>query len=432
MEKFCTITHPNKNLIFPLFMAICHLGQTIVLQLTCENELHENYQHIILCFLMFIGESLSIILFLFKRYQTHKRTKSIINNTASSAEESSVAVSSRKTYAYKLISKKKMCLLIILITSMDCLASLCLFYLKQLEISFYEFCLKMFLIFFIMGFSSFFLKSKYYRHHFVGVCLICCAVIINITHQLLDELKDEIKGFDSVKATVTTILAFFGFQISATIVECSEKYIMHYYYLDPYLILTLEGFFGIIIMLIEFPLYIFIDEKYNYTNLFGAFSEVFSDTRKLIAAIGFILTIFGFNVFRLLTNNAFGPCYRTIADLLGLFFDWVFELRVLLKQDEQDEQDEQDKRRVQHDFWHYAFEFLCYLIILLGLLIFLELLRLKFCKLNLYTTQEIDRRQLLDFEELPQDLILKNTGTEKALSMTETETESENDEVNNK
>jgi hypothetical protein len=175
-------------------------------------------------------------------------------------------------------------------------------------------------------------------------------------------------------------------------------------------------------MLIEFPLYIFIDEKYNYTNLYGAFCKVFSDTSTLIAAIGFILTIFGFNVFRLLTNNAFGPCYRTIADLLGLFFDWVFGLSVLLPL----------KKIDQHDFWHYVFEFLCYLIILLGLLIFLELLRLKFCKLNLYTTQEIDRRQLLDFEELPQDLILKNTGTEKALSMTETETESENDELNNK
>lgn len=428
MENFCTITHPNKNVIYPLFMAICHLGQTIVLQMTCGNKLHDDYQHIILCFLMFVGESLSIILFLFKRYQTHKRTKSIINNTTSSAEESSVAVSSRQTYAYKIISKKKMCLIIILIASMDVLASLCLFRLKQLEISFYEFCLKMFLIFFMMGFSSFFLKLKYYRHHFVGVCLICCAVIIHITHQLLDDQKDEIQGFDDGKATATTILAFFGFQISATIVECSEKYIMHYYYLDPYLILTLEGFFGIIIMLIEFPLYQFIDAKYNYPALLGAFSSVFSDTRKLIASIGFILTIFGFNVFRLLTNNAFGPCYRTIADLLGLFFDWVFELSVLLPL----RQNKQDDEQPEHDFWHYVFEFLCYLIILLGLLIFLELLRLKFCKLNLYTTQEIDKRQLLDFEELPQDLILKNTGTEKALSMTETETESENDELNNK
>jgi hypothetical protein len=276
-----------------------------------------------------------------------------------------------------------------------------------------------------MGFSTIFLKLKYYRHHFVGVCLICCAVIINIIQQLIDH-DFKIQGFHNKEAIITTILAFFGFQISATIVECSEKYIMHYYYLDSYLILTLEGFFGMIIMLIEFPLYKFIDKKSNYLDLFKAFSEVFSDTRKLIASIGFILTIFGFNVFRLLTNNAFGPCYRTIADLLGLFFDWVFELSVLLPL-RQNEQEEQDKR---HDFWHYVFEFLCYLIILLGLLIFLELLRLKFCKLNLYTTQEIDRRQLLDFEELPQDLILKNTGTEKALSMTESE--SENDELNNK
>ena len=229
MKNFCTITHPNKNVIFPLFMAICHLGQTIVLQLTCSNKLHENYQHIILCFLMFVGESLSIILYLFKRYQTHKRTKSIINNTASSAEESSAAVSSRKTYAYKLISKKKMCLFIILITSMDCLASLCLFGLKKFEINFYEFFLKMFLIFFMMGFSTFFLKLKYYRHHFVGVCLICCAVIINIIQQLINP-DFKIEGFHNEEAIITTILAFFGFQISATIVECSEKYIMHYYY----------------------------------------------------------------------------------------------------------------------------------------------------------------------------------------------------------
>ena len=420
MKNFCTITHPNKNVIFPLFMAICHLGQTIVLQITCDNKLHEDYQHIILCFLMFIGESLAIILFLFKRHQTHKRTKSIINNITSSGEESSVAVPSRHTYAYKLISKKKMCLLIILITSMDCFASLCLFRLKQFEMNFYEFSLKMFVIFFMMGFSTFFLKLKYYRHHFVGVCLICCAVIINIVQQLIDH-DFKIEGFQNEKAIIT-IISFFGFQISTTVVECSEKYIMHYYYLDPYLILTLEGLFGIVIMPILFPLYVFIDEKYTYRGLLIAFSEVFSKTPKLIASIGFILTIFGFNVFRLLTNNAFGPCYRTIADLLGLFFDWVFELSVLLPLG----------KSKPHEFWHYIYEFLCYLIILLGLLIFLELLRLKFCKLNLYTIQEIDKRQLLDFEELPQDLILKNTGTEKELSMSETETESENDEFNNK
>ena len=68
---------------------------------------------------------------------------------------------------------------------------------------------------------------------------------------------------------------------------------------------------------------------------------------------------------------------------------------------------------------YYVSEFFCYLIIAIGLLIFLELLRLKFCGLNLYTSQEIDKRQLKDFEGLPRDLLTQNSNITQSINITQ-------------
>jgi hypothetical protein len=208
-------------------MATIHLGTSISLKFisTSEEDGQKIYFQFIICFLMFFGESLSIILYLFQKHQIKKSENSI--RDISFSDEKYVIIPQKSISNKKIILK--MCLMVFLISTLDCCATLSLLVLKSVEFSFYEFTLKMFLIIFTMALSHIFLKMKYYRHHFFGVSLVCIVVVINIIIELINLKKEDL---DNSVSTLVSILMFIGFQIASAIVECSEKYLMHVHFLN--------------------------------------------------------------------------------------------------------------------------------------------------------------------------------------------------------
>ena len=97
-----------------------------------------------------------------------------------------------------------------------------------------------------------------------------------------------------------------------------------------------------------------------------------------------LVGLFSFNTFKLLTNNAYYPTYKGLSDVFGHFFRWV--VLILVGSD-----------KTNFTFRHYFIKILSYIIMMIGIIIYLEIIQLNFCGFNKNTRKEITNRTLSDF-----------------------------------
>ena len=129
-------------------------------------------------------------------------------------------------------------------------------------------------------------------------------------------------------------------------------------------------------------------------------SMIYSNGWSLIAIFGFLFVgIFGFNTFKVLTNNYYYPTYKGLSDVFGNFLQWIIFIMLGYSKDKNEKS-------------YYVIKSVSNVIMMIGIIIYLEIIQLSFCGFNMNTRKEIIKRTN---DELPFDSYLYEEEKESEL-----------------
>jgi hypothetical protein len=173
----------------------------------------------------------------------------------------------------------------------------------------------------IMILSYFILNVKSYQHHYF--CLICMFIGDILMGYNNGKENNIIKGIlNNYKNNI------FDFFFSAPKI-CIEKYMMHYLYANPYLIIYFEGIIQIIVILFVNLSYIiyyyFKNEPFKYLIDQKLYVNELLNHWIIIPVYFLILVTLKF--LELIINQEFGPTYLIIASTCFIyrkFYDVIF------------------------------------------------------------------------------------------------------------
>lgn len=237
------------------------------------------------------------------------------------------------------------------------------------------------------------IKTNIARHQIVSLIIISfCSITLFSTEIIKKENEITEKlinlGFTLISCT------------SRALFDTTEKYLLDYNFIDPFLLLLLEGIicFGLMFSCI------FIDNNFKIE-----FEELMNISKKKYLLIGLFIIYAIFsgmkNIYRIITNKFYSPMTRALAesilDPLFTIYYFFFEIR---------------DEKFTSKFWiYFVINFICSIIMALCSSIYNEFIILYYCGLEYETFFEIRKRSI--------NIELNNGGEE----VEETNGETEND-----
>lgn len=299
----------------------------------------------------------------------------------------------RKSFKFLPDSKKiKIILLIFLTFALDLIASTALFLTRQVDnVSSIELAFKIVCLIASTFFSICLLNYKYYKHHFIGCVFLCIGLasysLIDLI-QNISNMKSELSP-DKVLLISSILLASY---VLTSLQEVLHKYLMDLMFVSPFVIIFLEGMFGVAFMSVSFYIFYYLDctsklictQGDKVENIFETVNNVTSHYQLLIPIIIMFFSFMAFNCFRLLTNQAYSPTHRIIPDVFGCFFSWL--IRVIFPS-----LDDIEFGVLLNVVIGFSF-----IIMMIGALIYLEIIELHFWGLSVNIRRTIATRQDID------------------------------------
>lgn len=364
----------NKRLMYPILTGVFHFFIRIGNRIIAEHKPKEDHP-VIQNFFMFVGEFFAIFLFLLEKKLSKYKTYKDKNKK------------NWKSYL-KITGNIFLCCFI------DYIASFALKLVRQggKGTAFLELVFKLLVMGLTAFLSIFMLKTKYYLHHYIGLGILLFGVGAY-------GFFNAYSGFDGKEINYQYCWFLLIYLISAFL-GIIEKYLMEIEYVNAYLVVAGEGFFGIIVSGFSFailnenyPNFIYpteYDKEGNLIKLDKNYLKGFQYYLNTKPLIGLCIYIFGvtfFNAFRMKTIQAYSPTHRAIGDnLSGMFF---FIVQIFL-----------------HDLGEniniliIVLEGISYIIISIGIIIFLELIIIHFCGMDKNTRDSINERLDAEVEEI--------------------------------
>ena len=137
---------------------------------------------------------------------------------------------------------------------------------------------------------------------------------------------------------------------------------MDFKFLSPYLLMTVEGLFGLIVTGVLFPKIISFTESFED---FGVCIELIKQNWEYkVGVILFCLEVFIYNILRMITNQRCFPAHRIIADCFSSFLSWIIHMLIPYFNND----DVYDSNIVINQI----IKGIGYVVIFIGLMIFLE------------------------------------------------------------
>ena len=224
------------------------------------------------------------------------------------------------------------------------------------------------------------LHYAYYRHHWLGLIIISFGILIYVIQELFNSTNISLNV--SWYTLIFTILTAY---LSEAGIEVFEKYLMDVNFVSPFTVLGLQGVSGLfinvflVIFIIIFPDLIGI----NLTIFKVYFSYLINEGKcVLIMYMLYIVTNMGYNSFRVLTVQHFYPTYLGLSGILSNFFFWIVNIIITASSSQKLNTSTILVQTVAH------------LIMIIGIVIYLEIIQLNFCKLNEYTATSIASRSI--------------------------------------
>jgi drug/metabolite transporter (DMT)-like permease len=230
-------------------------------------------------------------------------------------------------------------------------------------------------------FSFFILNKKPYRHHYFAILLsIIGCLFINISRFFWNDTSSSEDGLYHF----INILFSFAFALSLVLI----KYLMVKFVISPYVFLFYDGLFCILNLLLctifEYFIIVNIDDDVNgeendkyWSNNFGLISFFFKETSGKFYC-GFFLSFFasfGYFICNVLTIDIFTPYLNVLTDFITPSLLFLIE---------------QIYPKDGSGFNYY--EFIGYIIVIIGASILNEIIILNFFGLNVDTYSNISNR----------------------------------------
>ena len=284
-----------------------------------------------------------------------------------------------------LCGKIKVLLIISVLCIVDCSSTIGIIGVNNTNIlSFLEMILKGIVLIIATLLSMLILHYKYYKHHWLGCIIIFIGLILFTCNDFITNWSAIMKIPKSFKDIIITIFLSY---IWVAFQEVLEKYLMDVKFVSPFVVIGLEGVVGMITITVGITIYCSINK--NFGDFFHKYGEYFirmytASKMTLVWYSLLLVGLFSFNTFKVLTNNAYYPTYKGLSDVFVHFFRWV--VLILVGSD-----------KTNFTFRHYFIKILSYIIMMIGIIIYLEIIQLNFCGFNKNTRKEITNRTLSDF-----------------------------------
>ena len=242
--------------------------------------------------------------------------------------------------------------------------------------------------------SILFLKNKYYRQHFLGICIVVIGLIIVGVNAALSGTSEQ---FDS-KILLGIFLVVVS-QVFSCFLFVSEEKILKNYDVPPLKAVGLEGMWGVLCYIILLFIFYFIrceswydilkdnvciedgvGGEIRFENAIFAFKQIGDSSDLKIFLSMYVLSIAFFNFSGLTISKYSSATSRTIVDTLRTVVVWTFFLVMPFVPEETKETFS----------W---LQLLGFLILILGSLIYNEILVLKFWGFADNTKAAIKKRE---------------------------------------
>lgn len=340
-----------------------------------------NHNHpFFLMLIMFFAESLIFFLYLIQRHLTK------IQKTNSSG--------------YEIIPGKqkiKKLFIIIGLGVCDLSTSMVSDLLNSSNVASYTIIFKAMYFFFTTCLSIYMLKYQFYRHHYLGIGIYFIGLVWYTLVDLLYDMRTS-SSIETSKTNSTpvwlVIIIMVVTQFLGSLGECSEKYLMDKMYISPFAVISIEGISGFILVLILIPVMSLVQCNTTFfkckgtfsASFYTIFSEISWNQAIVYIIIYMIIILFFLNTFKSLANQHYSPLHRNLSNTFSTFFHFFFNVFYY---------------KTINNTVGYIILLICgHLFMILGVLIYLEIIILNFCGLNHNTKAQIDIRESKDYEEV--------------------------------
>ena len=241
--------------------------------------------------------------------------------------------------------------------------------------------------------SILFLKNKYYRQHFLGICIVVIGLIIVGVNAALGGHEE----FDS-KIVIGIFLVVLS-QVFSCLLFISEEKILKRYDVPPLKAVGMEGMWGVACYIILLIIFYFIrcenwydilkdnicikdseTGELRFENAIFAFKQIWDSWKIKLYLSMYVLSIAFFNFSGLTISKYASATSRTIVDTLRTILVWTFFLVMPFVPDDTKESFS----------W---LQLLGFIILILGGLIYNEILVLKFWGFADNTKAAIKKRE---------------------------------------
>ena len=385
----------NKILLYILMLLMIVTGSTNVIFNKCMQKLVGlniifEQHHWLITFGMFVGELFSLTIYIYIVIKRKKRESSENNDKVDDEQQNEEDDNGiRPPVPTNLIfSFTALC---------DLLAStLFTFGLTYLTSSMFQ-MMKTFQLFFVCLMSKAILKKEIYRHQYLGVGTLILGLFLVGLNSIFEDNEQVAKN--PIVGIILTLLGLFFYSIENII---QEKF-MNKYQIHPSQLVGFEGLWGTIMytcLLIAFQ-YISCDgwndvikegicfkndknKAYIEDSIF-AFMQMWDNKTLLILYIFFIISVALYNLVGIKLTKLVSSTARVVVDEVRAVFIWLFFMIF------------NPVKGTEEEF-HYL-QLIGYIFLVLGTIIYNEILVISFCNLDYYTRDKIKERKYKEIED---------------------------------
>ena len=366
-----------------------------ILQKLYGLEIIFEQHHWVITFGMFCGELVSIFLYIYIVYKRKKQIKLKENTTnlANDNEEAGETDDDKKEEGED--EKKKPPIpnnfYFIITAGCDLMATtINTFGLTYLTTSMFQ-MMRGLELFFVCVWSKVFLKNPQYRHNILGVGTLIFGLSLVGLNAILNDNKKVAKN-----PVVGIILLATSQFFSSTEYVFQEKFIKHYD-VHPFQLVGFEGLWGVTmytIMLIIFQNVSCDDwsdsikeglcfknneEKWHIEDTIFAFQQMWDNKALLIVYIFYVVSIALYNIVGINLTKLVSSTARAVVDTVRTVFIWLFFLFFTPVDGTEEE--------------FHILQFIGFCFLVLGTLVYNEIIVLKFWNLDYYTRDNIAKRK---------------------------------------
>ncbi len=359
--------------------------------------------HWIITFGMFAGELVSIFFYGYIVIQRKKKKEEALVSSQQEGEETGETLPQPAKQEKPPVPTN---LIFIITASCDLLATtINTFGLTYLTTSMFQ-MMRGLELFFVCLWSTLYLKNPLYRHAVLGVgTLIFGLILVGINAIINDQ------GSVARNPAVGIILLCTSQFFSSTEYVLQEKFIKHYD-VHPFQLVGFEGLWGVCMYSILLIIFQFVhcndwsealqeicfrDDEGDFLveNSIFAFRQMWDNKNLLIVYIFYVVSIALYNIVGINLTKLVSSTARAVVDTVRTVFIWLFFLYFTPVEGTEEH--------------FHVLQFIGFILLVLGTLIYNEILVLPFWKLDYYTRDNIAKREKEEKEKEDSDKLYENS-----------------------